>query len=284
MNRFIPALRQIKIAIVFTVSLVLVGACATSSTGRSQLLLMPARQMDEMGVAAFTDLKKKGDLKVAAGASRYVNCVANAITASLPAAERGGWEVVVFQDDSANAFALPGRKIGVHTGLLQVAENQQQLAAVIGHEVGHVMEQHGNERMSIAFASQTSQQLVGAMLEESADKPMLMAAMGVGAQLGVQLPYSRSHESEADIIGLELMAKAGFDPRGSVQLWRNMGKNAGQTPPELLSTHPAGQTRIDALQSNMAGAMKLYQVARGQGKKPRCSEASGSAKKKQLKR
>ena len=126
----------------------LVSGCATSPTGRSQLVLMPDSQMDQMGLQAFTNIKNKTPIDRQRTTNRYVQCVGNAITRVVG----GDWEIVVFQDDAANAFALPGRKIGVNTGLLKVAENQHQLATVLGHEVAHVLSQHSNERVSQQFA------------------------------------------------------------------------------------------------------------------------------------
>ena len=194
----------------------------------------------------------------------YVECVANAITAQVPASVfNGQWEVVVFDDEQVNAFALPGGKIGVYTGLLKVAENQHQLAAVIGHEVGHVIAEHGNERMSQSTLINVGSQAVGQVLaaNEVPQSGPIMAAIGLGVQVGVQLPFSRTHESEADVIGLQLMAKSGFDPRQSVNLWQNMdAASSGDRPMELLSTHPAPQTRIDNLQANMPDAYADYQA------------------------
>ena len=196
--------------------------------------------------------------------SSYVECVANAITAQVPASVfNGQWEVVVFDDEQVNAFALPGGKIGVYTGLLKVAENQHQLAAVIGHEVGHVIAEHGNERMSQSTLINVGSQAVGQVLaaNEVPQSGPIMAAIGLGVQVGVQLPFSRTHESEADVIGLQLMAKSGFDPRQSVNLWQNMdAASSGDRPMELLSTHPAPQTRIDNLQANMPDAYADYQA------------------------
>ena len=244
-------------------------ACATSPLGRSQLQLFPESQMAEMGVAAFQDMKQQQPLETSSQTNGYVSCVARAIIAELP--EQRTWEVQVFKDDSANAFALPGGKIGVHTGLLKVADNQDQLAAVIGHEVGHVLAQHSNERMSIQYATQTGTQLVAALAGgDSAEKQTLMGLLGVGAQYGVQLPFSRKHEAEADVIGLDLMAEAGFDPRASVDLWRNMAANSGGSPPEFLSTHPSNQTRIECLQARIPEAMPLYQQAQSAGRAPNC--------------
>lgn len=252
------------------VTLLVAGAlagCGTSPTGRSQLLVFPADQLDAMGVQAFEEMRTQLTVETDPAINDYVRCVATAITDELPD-NSTNWEVVVFKDENPNAFALPGGKMGVYTGMLKVAENQDQLAAVLGHEVGHVLAQHGNERMS-------QQQLTSVALAVAAGSGYLdtasMQALGLGAQIGILLPYSRSHESEADIIGLELMAEAGFDPRQSVQLWKNMEKSGGGAPPEFLSTHPAGSTRIDDLLSHMADALHTYNNARAKGNKPSCN-------------
>jgi predicted Zn-dependent protease len=243
----------------------LVG-CGTSPTGRNQLLVFPANQLDAMGVKAFEQMRSQITVETDPAVNDYVRCVATAITDEVPG-KRANWEIVVFKDDNPNAFALPGGKMGVYTGMLNVAENQDQLASVLGHEVGHVLAQHGNERMS-------QQQITKVALAAAASSGYLdtasMQALGLGAQIGILLPYSRTHESEADVIGLDLMAEAGFDPRESVQLWKNMEKAGGGAPPEFLSTHPAGSTRIDSLLSNMAGALHTYNDARAKGKKQNC--------------
>lgn len=167
--------------------------------------------------------------------------MADALIAILPDDYRNQkWEVVLFDDKQVNAFALPGYKIGVYTGLLSVAKNQSQLAAVVGHEIAHVIARHGNERASTQMA--TSQALaLGYQLsgEESVEKTAIFQALGIGVQVGIILPFSRTHESEADLLGLEYMAKAGFDPRASVQLWRNMAPPAAAPHQNsYLLTHP----------------------------------------------
>lgn len=247
-------------------------ACVTSPTGRSQLILVSDAQVSEMGVAAFDQMKQQSPLSQSATTNRYVSCVADAILAAMPSEQAGDWEVRVFEDESANAFALPGRKIGVHTGLLKVAVNDAQLAAVIGHEIGHVLAQHSAERMSLQFATESSGALLGMLLGEATqEKGLLLAALGLGAQYGVLLPYSRVQESEADTVGLDLMARAGFDPGEAVALWRNMSLAGGEQPPEFLSTHPSHSTRISGLQEQQAKAMPLYEQARAQGRRPSCS-------------
>lgn len=248
----------------------MLASCATSPTGRNQVLLYSKQQTAEMGAQAFTSMKSEQPVVKSNVQNNYVQCIADAITAQVPKSVFDGeWELVVFDSEQVNAFALPGGKIGVYTGLLKVANNQHQLAAVIGHEVGHVIAQHGNERMSQSTLIGVGQQAVAQVLaaNEVAQAQPIMAALGLGVQVGLQLPFSRSHESEADVIGLELMAKAGFDPTQSVNLWQNMQAASGNTPPELLSTHPSPSTRIRDLQANMANAQALYQQA---PRKPKC--------------
>ena len=245
----------------------IVSGCATSPTGRSQLVLMPDSQMDQMGLQAFTNIKNKTPIDRKRTTNRYVQCVGNAITRVVG----GDWEIVVFEDDTANAFALPGRKIGVNTGLLKVAENQHQLATVLGHEVAHVLSQHSNERVSQKFAVDQGLGLINAIASpQTGTGQTLMGLLGVGAEYGILLPYGRVQESEADILGLDLMAKAGFDPRESVKLWANMSSADRGQPPEFLSTHPSHSTRISDLNAHMPVALNLQSRARQQGKHPEC--------------
>ena len=157
------------------------------------------------------------------------------------------------------------------TGWTEIGQNCRiHPAAVIGHEIGHVQAKHGAERVSLNMTSQMVQQAAAIGLQNNANGQMIMAALGVGSQLGVMLPYSRTHESEADYIGLILMAKAGFEPRESVALWQNMAKAGGGNPPEFLSTHPSGKTRIEKLNKDMGEATKVYQKALARGVSPQC--------------
>ena len=252
----------------------LITACATSPTGRSQLILFPESQMAQMGSAAFTSMKQSQTVDSNRNNNQYVNCIVNALIPELnkiaPDMRSTRWETKVFVDDSPNAFALPGGKIGVHTGMFKVAENSSQLASVIGHEIGHVWARHGNARVSNQYVSSAGLQLAAVLAgEPTQQKQQLLNLLGVGTQLG-GLAFGRGDESEADEIGLTLMAKAGFNPSESVELWRNMSKMGGSKPPEILSTHPANDTRIRDLQSKMPEAQKLYQQARAQGKRPNC--------------
>ena len=248
----------------------LVSGCVESPTGRNQLILMSGSQMDQMGITAYEQMKEQQPVSSDARTVAYVRCVADQITATL--AEQQDWEVNVFNDPAANAFALPGGKIGVNSGLLEVAQTADQLATVMAHEVAHVLAQHSNERVSIQMATQTGMQLLQALSgEPSEEKAMLFGLLGVGTQFGVTLPFSRKHETEADVLGLELMAKAGFDPRASVTLWENMAKASNGAPPEFLSTHPSNASRIRDLQASMPEAMALFNAARKAGRVPNCS-------------
>lgn len=248
-------------------------SCATSPTGRSQLMLLPDSQMNQMGIAGFSEIKKEKPTETDPKINKYVKCVAQTVAKEAQGrTDSDSWEVVVFKDKTANAFALPGGKIGVHTGLLDVAKTQDQLAAVLGHEVGHVIARHGNERVSAAMATQGAmmglQMLAGDNLK---DKGWVLGLIGAGAQFGVLLPHGRTQESEADVIGLDLMAQAGFDPRDSIRLWENMAQaSGGNNPPEFLSTHPSHSTRIQGLNEHMGDAMAKFEAAKASGKNPRC--------------
>lgn len=240
--------------------------CSTSPTGRRQILIVKDAEMNEMGTLAFSEMKTKTPIDNSAVANSYVNCIVSAelaVTSDTTGVE--SWEVVVFKDNTPNAFALPGGKIGVHTGMFPIAKNKDQLAAVIGHEIGHVIARHGNERVS-------QNQLAGGSVKllENLGKPMVAGALGMGAKFGILLPFSREHESEADLIGLELMAKSGFDPRQSVELWKNMSALGGNKPNELLSTHPSDATRMKQLNAAMPNALALWEKAKAEGKRPNC--------------
>ena len=246
------------------------AACAISPLGRRQLAFFPDDQLSEMGVAAFDQVKAKTRVASDPKTNQYVKCVANHITAALTPGESAvrSWEVLVFASDDVNAFALPGGKIGVYTGLLKVAKSQDQLATVIGHEVAHVLARHANERVSTAYTAQAALTVIG---ESGVVSPQLMGLMGLGTQVGVLLPFSRTQESEADLLGLDLMARAGFDPRQSVSLWQNMSASRqGGAPPEFMSTHPSDATRISKLNARIPRAMSVFEASRASGRRPSC--------------
>ena len=259
-------MRPLKVLIL---TLLMVG-CATSPTGQRQLLLFPESQMSSMGASAYAQMKTEVPTTKNKKQKRYVDCVTDAVTAVVPGNTK--WEVTVFDSDDVNAFALPGGKIGVYSGLLKAADTPDRLAAVIGHEIAHVTARHGNARVSASFATQAGLQLAQVLAgSASAEKLQLLGLLGLGAQYGVLMPYGRGQESEADIVGLEYMARAGFDPRQSVEVWKNMSKlSGGAQPPALLSTHPTHESRINGLNAHMKTAMKLFKKARKNGAQPGC--------------
>src|SRR6185503_11432024 len=172
------------------------------------------------------------------------------------------WEFNTIVDDKTmNAFCLPGGKIAFYTGIFPVLEDEAGMAFVMGHEVGHALMHHGAERMSQSMAAGGATAVVGAALggKDQDKSQAAMAALGVATQVGVLLPFSRKHESEADRVGLELMAKAGYDPRAAVRVWKKMSQMAGGQPPEWLSIHPSHETRIEDLESRMTEALAIYE-------------------------
>lgn len=249
----------------------LVTACATSPTGRRQIIVLPEQQVDSMGLTAFAELKQTTPQLKDPARVDYARCVADSILGAMQGERTSDWEIVVFDDPQVNAFALPGGRIGIYSGLLDTAANQHQLATVVGHEIGHVRARHANERVSTGLVAEGGLQLVQILAgEPSPRKSQLFAALGVGTQVGVLLPFSRAQESEADIVGLRLMAQAGFDPRESIPLWQNMQKANSNKPPEFLSTHPSGDTRISTLSAQMPEALMSYEQARAAGRRPAC--------------
>ena len=271
------SLKQLRGTVLVTSAIgisLLASACATSPEGRSQLKLLPEDQINSMGVQSFEQIKKDTPESSDANMRKYVQCIADAIIPQLKQDnDPSKWEVRVFADDQANAFALPGNKIGVYEGLMKYAVNQHQVATVMGHELAHVIAQHGNERVSDQMAAQAGLAIAAIALGTSDtsdnNKAMILAGLGLGVQYGVILPFSRTHESEADLVGLDLMASSGFDPRESVKLWQNMSKSGAQ-PPQFLSTHPSSSTRIEKLNERMPRALDAYSKAQAQNRKPNC--------------
>ncbi len=251
---------------------VLLASCTVSPLGRRQLVLHSDQAMDQVGEAAFVRLKDQTPLSRDPRAQAFVRCVAEAILLeSEPRTGKRDWEIVVFEDKSANAFALPGGKIGVYSGMLDIAYNQDRLAAVIAHEIAHVHARHANERLSTAQTTEIALQAVEELGDLSRGSGRrTMAMLGLGAQVGVLLPFSRAQEREADLMGLDLMAGAGFDPRAALRLWRKMSESREGAPPEFLSTHPSYGARMDAISDRMPRAKQIFEAARRAGLHPDC--------------
>lgn len=247
-------------------------SCATVPvTGRSQLNLLPSDQLMAMSTDTYRQFLREHELVTGTQQAQMVQRVGRQVAQAVEQYLRQqgksdliqgfDWEFNLVKDDSINAFAMPGGKVVVFTGMLPVAENEAGLATVIGHEVAHVIAQHGNERMSQQMLAQLGTQALGVALQQQPEqtRQLLMAAVGMGAQVGVLLPYGRLQESEADRLGLIFMAMAGYDPQKAVDFWQRMAAaNQGQAPPEFLSTHPAHGTRIQNLKEYMPEAMRYY--------------------------
>ena len=250
----------------------LAAGCATVPvTGRQQLTIVPTGELVAMGEQSYEQLLAESDVvtsgpeagrvervgwRIAESTERFLR--EREMTAEL---EQYEWRFNLIRDDAANAFCMPGGRIGVFTGMLEIAETDDQLAVVLAHEVAHAVANHSNERMSqMLVAELGGRALSEALNEEPArTQELAMAAYGLGAQFGVLLPYSRRHESEADRIGLILMAQAGYDPRAALGFWREMAGQSGPQPPEFLSTHPHPDTRIEELKDHMPEALDIYQ-------------------------
>lgn len=252
----------------------LMGCETNPYTGRSQLLMTSVSQEMQLGAQAYDQVKSDPKLKQSRD-PREIEPVKRVVARIIEAAKRSKyaemaqqfqWEVTVIKDDkTANAFALPGGKMAVYTGIFPVAKTEAGLAAVMGHEVVHALARHGAERMSQGQLTNAALQVAGAAAGASGGGGVMsqaaMAALGLGAQVGVLLPFSRKHESEADYVGILLAADAGYDPRESVALWERMAQLSGHGgPAEFLSTHPSHGTRIDQLKAWMPEAMAIYQT------------------------
>jgi metalloendopeptidase OMA1, mitochondrial len=249
--------------------------CATNPyTKRWQLLMIPQSYEARLGAQAYQDVLSDPKVKISQNPAEVTpvqRITARIIDAAkkskyAEAANQFKWEVSVIKDDGTkNAFALPGGKIAVYTGIFPVADNESGLAAIVGHEVVHALARHGSERMSQGVLAQIG--LVGASvaMQTQGFSPVTsqaaMSALGVGTQVGVLLPFSRAHESEADYIGLLLAADAGYDPQEAVRVWQRMQASGGQQPHEFLSTHPGHETRIKRLTEHMPEALALYNQA-----------------------
>ena len=243
--------------------LLLISACSTTQEGRKQLLLFNDQELDNMGFQTFKELKKQEPISTDIAKKNYIACIATPIIQAMDQNNLAeAWEVQLFASDQANAFALPGKKIGVYEGLLQYAVNQDQVAAVIGHELAHVTAKHGNERISQATLSQVGLSVLG--LNSSTTAHLVL-------QYGVLLPYGRTQETEADLIGLHYMARAGFDPRESIPLWENMSR-AGQKVPQFLSTHPSAESRMQRLAERIPLVLPEYNQAVSKKRRPDCEK------------
>ncbi|MDA1193547.1 MAG: M48 family metallopeptidase [Planctomycetota bacterium] len=229
---------------------------------RDQLRLLPESQELAMGIQAYDEILKGKPIEVGTPDAEMVNRVGRRLAAV--AGRDFAWEFkLVKEDQTINAFCLPGGKIAIYTGILPYTQNEDGLAAVMGHEIGHALARHGGERVSQQMLSETALTIVQAGLGHAspAAQAPIMAALGLGTQVGIMLPYSRLHEHEADSIGLRLMVRAGFDPHEAVRLWERMAAAPGERPAEMLSTHPEPLERAKRIAEQIPSVVSAERAA-----------------------
>ena len=244
-------------------TLVIVAGCATAPyTHRGQLILVSPEEETKLGAQAYQQVLAKSRLDSRPAVVAPVEAVGRRLAAAADQ-PRYQWRFAVIDDPKQqNAFALPGGKVAVYTGILPVAVDTNGLAVVLGHEIAHAIARHGAERMSQTMAAQAGQSVLGALFGGGPGTETILAAYGLGAELGVLLPYSRAQESEADHIGLLLMARAGYDPHGALVFWQRMQQQAGaEGPPQFLATHPSHGTREQQLRAWLPEAVPYYEAA-----------------------
>jgi predicted Zn-dependent protease len=265
-----------KKSFIVIVSLILYSCAQVPMTGRNQFIAIPSPEIIALGVDSYDQVIKQEGLSKNNEYINQVNRVGVRITTAVETflqqnnlegrIEGYQWEYNVLASDQLNAFAIPGGKIAFYEGIMPVCQDDNGVAVVMSHEIAHAIARHGNERMSQALLVNMG----GIALSEALRaKPQMtqdlaMTAFGVGAQVGVMLPYSRLHESEADELGLYFMALAGYDPRKAPEFWQRMMGEGGARPPEFLSTHPDPENRIKDLNHHMSKAMQYYKSADNQ--------------------
>ncbi len=269
-------MNKITVIILTTLSLQL-ASCATttkdsvSGVKRSQFLLMPAGTVDTMSAQAYTETLKEAQQKKTLNVDKAmldrVRGISNKLIAQVgvfrPDAAQWKWEVNVEKNDALNAYCMPGGKIMVLSGLVEkISATDDELAAVIGHEIAHALREHGRERMSQAYVQQFGLQALAAFATGSAVGGAAVQAAGAGSQLFFALPNGREQEREADKMGLELAARAGFNPDAAVTLWQKMSAQSKSAPPEFFSTHPASANRIADLKALTPKVRPLYEAAK----------------------
>jgi predicted Zn-dependent protease len=258
------------LTIIFLVmSLLNAESCVTNSEGRKSFNMVSDQEMNALGVDAYKEIlsdakAKKKLLPQSSPKYKVVEEIGREIAKS--SGVDFNWEFnVIDEPKTVNASCLPGGKILVYTGIMPVAKTEAALAAVMGHEVAHATLRHGAERMSSQLALAGLATAADISLQDSENRQLWMGALAVGAGFGILLPYSRSHETEADKVGLRYASKAGYDPSAAPAFWERMGGKGGATPPEFLSTHPDPANRSKALEKQVAEVWSLYESA---GKRP----------------
>ena len=239
------------------------SACATTPvSNRSALILIPQSQEISLGKQSYDQILKKEKESEDANLTQIVNRVGQRIVAvsDMPKLD---WEFKLIESDTKNAFALPGGKVAIYKGLLSSAKNEAGLATIMSHEIAHVIARHGAQRMTQQMLLQGAMLGAGLSMKNNTQRNIILSALGVGVLYGFTLPFSRSHESEADQIGLLYMARAGYDPNEALQFWQRFSRvKDGKAPPEWASTHPADTTRMQGLRNYLSRAKYDYQNAK----------------------
>ena len=250
---------QRNFSFIFLIVLI-ISACATTPvSNRSTLILIPKAQEISLGKQSYNQILKKEKESEDAQLNEVVRRVGQRIIAvsHMPKLD---WEIKLIESAQKNAFALPGGKIAIYTGILTVAKNEAGLATVMSHEIAHVIARHGAQRMTQQMLLQGAMIGAGLSMKNRTQRNLVLTALGVGVLYGLTLPFSRSHESEADQIGLIYMAKAGYNPNEAIKFWQRFSKVKDQKgPPEWASTHPADKTRMRGLRGYLSRAKYDYQ-------------------------
>lgn len=248
----------------FPAFLFVTWGCVTSrETGKTSVIMTSEAQEAQLGAQAFTEVLQKQPVSHNARWNAILQRVGDRVAA---AANKPSfrWEFKLLESKEKNAFCLPGGKVAFYTGIYPVAVNEAGLAAIMGHEVAHATERHAGQRLTLAFGTEAGIEILSAILGSkgsSEKKQMILAALGVGAMVGVMLPFSRENESDADAVGLTYMARAGYDPREAPKLWGRMAASEGGRPPVFLSTHPASDERRKALESQIPKVWGDYEAS-----------------------
>lgn len=262
--------KVISFSIIIVFAIVFQACNTVLVTGRKQVALLPEKDLIGVSLTNYSQFISSHNLSKDVAQTKMVKQVgvkiSNAVKKFLKAKGKSSlikdykWEYNLVEDPSPNAWCMPGGKIVIYTGILPYTKDAAGLAVVMGHEVAHAVAQHGNERMSQQIVIEYGAQFLSTFIHDKPDETKILyqQAYGLGAQYGVMLPYSRTHESEADKIGLVFMAIAGYNPQTAIQFWERMSESGGEKPLEIMSTHPSDDTRIKDLKEYMPEAMKHY--------------------------
>ena len=251
--------RGFVLGLVGVTGTVLIGCTVNPNTGEEQFIIVSEQQLDQMSLQSWQQIRQDVPELKDPKTQQRVQRIGKQIVGAANLQENT-WEFVVFDSEKINAFALPGGQVGVFRGILELMANDAQLATVIGHEVGHVAGRHSAARVSRGLAADVGMQAAASAMAIG-DVPganAVLSLLGAGVPYGVILPYSRNQELGADALGVEYMAKAGYDPREAIDFWQKMQQQGGERPPEFASTHPAPATRINQLQQLAEKWMPVY--------------------------